>query len=167
MSNRCRRSSETSESEDFSRDMDRCSGNRRSGRDGRIGTSSEVSRRRGNNDCDSSNTAIRNHNHEFSAVTAYERDDEGVRHNHSIKGVTGRAIRYGRTHVHKVEEFVTSTRDHFQAICDTTGPAIYFSDGKHIHLIKGKTTREDGHQHDYYFVTQVEDPSDVPETSYC
>lgn len=156
MSSCCRRSSE---SDEYRSSMERCER-----RNSRRRSNEDEDVRRSNNNCD---TNIRNHNHAFSAVTGFEEDDEGVNHNHIINGVTGRAKRYGRTHIHKVEEFVASERDHFHAICDTTGPAIYFSDGKHIHLVKGRITEEDGHRHDYYFVTQVENPGDVPNNCCC
>jgi hypothetical protein len=110
---------------------------------------------------------IKKHNHEFESSTDYEEDDECVLHNHRIAGVTGPPIKYGKTHIHKVAEFTDTFDDHFHEICDTTGPAIYLPGGKHIHLLMGKTTVADGHQHDYYFYTLIEDPTSVPENKKC
>jgi|GEM_PF-1301276 len=110
---------------------------------------------------------VRNHNHEFESSTDYEEDDECVVHNHRIAGVTGPAIRYGRSHIHKVDVLTDTFGDHFHRICDTTGPALFLPGGKHIHLLKGTTTVADGHDHDYYFTTLIEDPSNVPEKKDC
>ena len=98
------------------------------------------------------------HNHEFQTSTNYRRDDEGV---------TGPAIRCGSSHVHKIKTFADTFGDHIHEICDTTGPAIYLRDGKHIHLVKGKTSNNEGHRHDYYFTTDVEDQSNVPKKDRC
>ncbi|MGM9933613.1 YmaF family protein [uncultured Clostridium sp.] len=107
------------------------------------------------------------HNHEFQTSTNYRRDDEGRRHNHRTSGVTGPAIRCGSSHVHKIKTFADTFGDHIHEICDTTGPAIYLRDGKHIHLVKGKTSNNEGHRHDYYFTTDVEDQSNVPKKDRC
>lgn len=110
---------------------------------------------------------VENHNHEFESSTDYKKDDEGVIHNHRIAGVTGPAIKYGKSHVHKVREFTDTFGDHFHEICVVTGPAIPLPGGKHIHIIMGKTTVVDGHQHDFYFATLIEDPTEVPEKRKC
>lgn len=102
------------------------------------------------------------HNHEFLASTNYEKDDDCNLHNHRIAGTTGPAIRSGLTHVHKVEEITDTFGDHNHKICDTTGPAIFIGNNKHVHLISGKTSCNDGHDHEYYFTTLIEDPSEVP-----
>lgn len=110
---------------------------------------------------------VKCHNHEFEASTDFERDDEGRIHNHRIAGVTGPAIKCGKTHVHKVNEVTDTFDDHFHGICETTGPAIYLPSGKHFHVISGSTTVSDGHKHDFYFITQVEDVTNVPEDDKC
>lgn len=110
---------------------------------------------------------IKNHNHEFLSSTDYEEDDEGVEHNHRIAGVTGPPIKCGKSHVHKVDELTDTFGDHFHKICDTTGPALFLKGGKHIHLLKGTTSVADNHDHDYYFTTLIEDPSNVPEDKKC
>lgn len=110
---------------------------------------------------------VENHNHEFLSTTDNQRDDEGVIHNHRIAGITGHPIKHRKNHIHKINVLTDTFDDHFHEICDTTGPAIYLPDGKHIHLIKGTTTCEDGHKHDYYFTTLVQDPTNVPQKRRC
>ncbi len=117
---------------------------------------------RGNN-----NNRFTNHNHEFLSSTNYEKDDDCNIHNHRIAGMTGPAIRNGVTHVHKIEEITDTFCDHIHKICDITGPAIYISNNKHVHLIKGVTSCCDGHDHDYYFTTLIEDPTNVPNSGKC
>ena len=100
----------------------------------------------------------RRHVHEFLGSTKFA--EEGCeRHNHRFAGVTGEAIRYGNSHVHKIRTN-TDSRDHHHEICDTTGPAIYVGCGKHVHLVKGRTTCRDGHVHEYIFATLIEDPTE-------
>lgn len=112
---------------------------------------------------------IFNHNHEFLSSTDYERDEEREEHNHRIAGVTGPPIKYDKSHVHKIAVYTDTFDDHFHKICDTTGPALYLKDGKHVHLLKGTTdaAEENNHTHDYYFTTLIEDPSNVPEKKRC
>ena len=114
-----------------------------------------------------SNVCIENHNHEFLSSTDYEEDDEGVLHNHRIAGVTGPPIQHGKSHIHKINVFTDTFGDHFHGVCDNTGPALYLPGGKHIHLLKGTTAIADGHDHDYYFTTLIEDPTNVPEDRRC
>ncbi|GAA0076133.1 YmaF family protein [Clostridium sp. CTA-5] len=115
-----------------------------------------------NYDCNNDKEKIKNHNHEFESSTDYARDDEGVLHNHRISGVTGPPIKCGDSHIHKVAVLTDTFDDHFHKICDTTSKAINLPNGKHIHLLKGETSTEDGHDHDYYFATLIQDPTNVP-----
>ncbi|MDS0525016.1 YmaF family protein [Clostridium sp. SHJSY1] len=110
---------------------------------------------------------IEDHNHEFLSSTNYAQDDERTVHNHRIAGVTGPAIKYGKSHVHKVSVLTDTFGDHFHNINDTTGPAIYLPGGKHIHLLAGRTSVDDGHFHVYYFATLIQNPSEVPEAKTC
>lgn len=103
------------------------------------------------------------HNHEFQSNVDYEKDNEGMEHSHRIAGVTGPSIRYGQSHVHKVAAFIDTSTDHYHEISDTTGPALYLNGRKHVHLLKGTTSYDDGHTHNYYFTTLIEDPTSVPE----
>lgn len=107
----------------------------------------------------------KSHNHEFQSMTDYEKDNEGMEHTHHIAGVTGPSIRYEQSHIHRVRVYVDTSGDHYHEISDTTGPALYLNDKKHVHLIRGTTSYDDGHTHDYYFITLVEDPANVPEES--
>lgn len=119
-----------------------------------------------NNQNDQNQTNRRKaHNHEFQSSVDYIEDNEGMEHSHHIAGVTGPSIKYGQSHVHKVDVFIDTSGDHYHEISDTTGPALYVNGRKHIHLLKGTTTYDDGHKHDYYFTTLVEDPTSVPEDS--
>jgi len=113
--------------------------------------------------------SVKNHNHEFLSSTDYEKDAEGLEHNHRIAGVTGPPIKCGKSHVHKIAVFTDTFDDHFHKICDTTEPAIYLPDGKHIHLLKGTTAvaDENNHDHDYFFTTLIQAPSNVPEDRKC
>ena len=113
--------------------------------------------------------SVKNHNHEFLSSTDYEKDAEGLEHNHRIAGVTGPPIKCGKSHVHKIAVFTDTFDDHFHKICDTTEPAIYLPDGKHIHLLKGTTAvaDENNHDHDYFFTTLIQAPSHVPEDRKC
>lgn len=110
---------------------------------------------------------FKNHNHEFVASTNYEKDDECKEHNHRIAGMTGPAIRSGLSHVHKIIEDTDTFCDHSHKICDTTGPAIFISNNKHVHLVRGETSCNDGHDHEYYFTTLIEDPTNVPGAENC
>lgn len=97
------------------------------------------------------------HVHEYLGSTKFaEECDE--RHNHRFACVTGEAIPCGNSHVHKLKNR-TDFFDHFHKIVDTTGPAIDVGCGKHVHLVKGTTTCEDGHEHEYIFATLIEAPA--------
>ena len=122
-----------------------------------------------NNECKENSYKVINHNHEFLSSTDYEEDAEGVEHNHRIAGVTGAPIMRGKSHVHNIAVFTDTFDDHFHKICDTTGPALWLPDGKHIHLLKGTTGEadENNHDHDYFFTTLIQAPSNVPEDRKC
>lgn len=105
------------------------------------------------------------HNHDFLTSTNYDENDECEIHNHRVAGVTGPAIPCRGSHVHKVEAFVDTYDGHIHKICDTTGPALRLPNGKHIHIVKGETTKNDenNHDHAYYFATLIDNPSDIDE----
>lgn len=88
-----------------------------------------------------------------------------MEHSHRITGVTGPTIKYGQSHVHKIHVPTDTSGDHYHEISDTTGPALYLNSKKHIHLLSGVTTYDDGHTHNYYFTTLIEDPVSVPQES--
>lgn len=81
------------------------------------------------------------------------------RHNHRTAAVTGQAIFIGNgNHVHKVDTR-TDFLDHFHRIDVFTGPALFIpGTNKHIHLVRGFTSVNDGHRHAFLFTTQIEAP---------
>ncbi|MVX65581.1 hypothetical protein GKZ28_18020 [Clostridium chromiireducens] len=99
------------------------------------------------------------HNHEFQSSVDYVKDGEGMEHSHRIAGVTGPSIKDGQSHVHKVNIFIDTSSDHYHEISGTTVPALYINGRKHVHLLMGTTTYDDGHEHNYYLTTLVEDPT--------
>ena len=96
------------------------------------------------------------HTHEFLGSTKLAELEEDP-HNHRFAGVTGEAIPHGRSHFHKLETN-TDFVDHFHEIIDRTSLAIPVGNGKHVHLVKGMTTENDGHRHNYIFATLIESP---------
>jgi len=105
------------------------------------------------------------HNHEFLTSTNYDENDECEIHNHRTVGVTGPAIPCKGSHIHKVEAYVDTFEGHIHKICDVTGPALRLPNGKHIHVVKGETSKSESNNHDhaYYFATLIDNPSDIKE----
>ncbi len=99
---------------------------------------------------------FRQHVHEFLGSTRIAEAEEEP-HNHRFAGVTGPAIPAGNSHVHRIETLTDNT-DHTHRIEDTTGEAIDVGGGRHVHLVRGETTFEDGHRHEYIFATLIENP---------
>ncbi|MGB8954611.1 MAG: YmaF family protein, partial [Tumebacillaceae bacterium] len=96
------------------------------------------------------------HVHEFLGSTKLAEQGE-ERHNHRFAGVTGEAIPKGDSHVHEISTN-TDFFDHHHRVRIETGPAIPVGNGKHIHFVRGVTTREDGHVHVFNFGTLIESP---------
>lgn len=97
------------------------------------------------------------HVHEFLGSTKLAESGAG-RHNHRFAGVTGEAIPTLGSHKHKINT-KTDYFDHFHELKDVfTGPAINVGNGKHVHFVKGETTFDDGHDHDFQFATLIESP---------
>ncbi|MBL4931962.1 YmaF family protein [Clostridium paridis] len=101
---------------------------------------------------------VQTHVHEFEESTKLA-EQGNERHNHRVAGVTGEVIPIGGgRHVHP---YSTNTDffDHHHEIGGTTGPDIPIPNtNKHIHVIYGRTTCNDGHTHDYLFTTQINSP---------
>lgn len=97
------------------------------------------------------------HTHEFlgSVKIAEKKEDP---HNHRFAGVTGEAIPCGKSHIHKLETRTDFYEDHFHKICEETGLAIELCDGRHVHFVKGKTSENDCHRHEFIFATLIENP---------
>ncbi|OKP92491.1 YmaF family protein [Paenibacillus sp. P32E] len=98
------------------------------------------------------------HVHEFEGSTKLA--EEGAdRHNHRFAGVTGQAIRVGKSHVHEIDLTKTDFLNHFHNLKKIrTGPAISVGNGKHVHFVTGLTTLNDGHQHQFNFATLIQEP---------
>ncbi|NEW05721.1 hypothetical protein GK047_06765 [Paenibacillus sp. SYP-B3998] len=101
---------------------------------------------------------IQRHVHEFEGSTKLA--EEGAdRHNHRFAGVTGQAIRLGKSHVHEIDLTNTDFLNHFHNLKKIrTGPAIQVGKGKHVHFVTGQTTLNDGHVHQFNFATLVQAP---------
>lgn len=110
------------------------------------------------------------HVHEFEGSTKLA-EECCERHNHRFAGVSGEEIKIPGSHVHRVYTR-TDFFDHFHFICRLTGPAIYVDcdddwddkkgwkkkERKHVHFVKGMTTCNDGHMHEFQFATLIESP---------
>lgn len=99
------------------------------------------------------------HVHEFEESVKFAEEDED-RHNHRTAGVTGEAILVGGgRHVHRIYTN-TDFGDHYHEIRITTGIDIPIrGTNKHIHVISGRTSRDDDHRHEFLFTTQIEAPT--------
>lgn len=100
---------------------------------------------------------MRNHVHEFLGSTSI---NDNRPHNHRFAGISGRAIPWGRSHVHEITTRTDSTDGHFHFIRDVSGEAINVGNGRHIHFVRGLTSFDDGHRHRYIFGTLIENPID-------
>lgn len=99
------------------------------------------------------------HVHEFQeSVKLAESGDD--RHNHRVAGVTGEVIPLeGGGHVHPFGVINTDFLDHHHEIGGLTGPNIPIpGTNKHVHVISGVTTCDDGHFHEFLFTTQIDSP---------
>lgn len=132
----------------------------------------------------SSNRA-QTHTHEFQGSTKLEEAGED-RHNHRFAGVTSQAIPIdGDRHVHAIlantdffdhnhhddehhHEFDHHHEDgnhhdggHHHEVGAVIHPDIPIPNSdKHIHLVTGTTTKDDGHTHDFIFTTLIDNPLD-------
>jgi hypothetical protein len=105
------------------------------------------------------------HTHEYLRSTQFaEQGDD--RHNHRFAGVTGEAICYRDSHVHRLFTRTDFLENHFHFIEDVTGPAIEVDHDKHVHFICGRTSENDGHRHRYAFATLIEDPASKDRDHY-
>lgn len=98
------------------------------------------------------------HVHEFEESTKLAERGED-KHTHRVAGVTSQVIPIGQgRHVHEILGN-TDFFDHLHEIGVTTGPDIHIpGSDKHVHLVKGITTENDGHFHEFLFTTQIESP---------
>jgi hypothetical protein len=98
------------------------------------------------------------HLHEFEGSTKLA--EQGAdRHNHRFAGVTGQVIRVGKSHIHEIDLTHTDFLNHFHNLKKIrTGLAIPVGNGKHVHFVKGSTTLNDGHVHQFNFATLIQQP---------
>lgn len=102
--------------------------------------------------------ARQRHVHEFEGSTKLAEQGED-RHNHRFAGVTSQAIPFGKSHIHEIVFTHTDFLDHFHNLKKIrTGPAIQVGNGKHVHFVKGMTTLNDGHLHQFNFATLIQKP---------
>ncbi|MEH7334370.1 YmaF family protein [Neobacillus drentensis] len=99
---------------------------------------------------------VQTHVHEFTASTKLAEEDDD-RHNHRFAGVTSEVIPMGDSHVHTIM-VNTDFLDHHHEVAIQTGPAIDIGGGKHIHVVQGTTTLDDGHVHELFFTTLINAP---------
>lgn len=97
------------------------------------------------------------HVHEFLGSTKIAEKKKDP-HNHRFAGVSGPAIPYFDSHVHKICTLTDNT-DHFHRIELYTGPAIPVGYNRHVHPVCGVTTCNDGHIHHFVFSTLIERPN--------
>lgn len=100
------------------------------------------------------------HVHEFQGSTALA-GAGNLRHNHRFAGVSGEAIPYRDSHVHRITTRTDFTNNHYHTIDLYSGPAIYIGGGKHIHLVRGVTSFDAGHVHQFIFATLIESPTEI------
>lgn len=99
------------------------------------------------------------HVHEFAESVKLAEQGED-RHNHRVAGVTSEVIPIeGGRHVHAFGIVNTDFLDHHHEIGGTTEPNVPIpGTNKHVHVIRGTTTCNDGHTHDFLFTTQIDSP---------
>lgn len=99
------------------------------------------------------------HVHEFENSTKLAETGQD-RHNHRVAGVTSQVMQApGNRHFHAFGVINTDFLDHHHEIGGTTGLDIPIpGTTKHVHVISGTTTFDDGHDHDFLFTTQIDSP---------
>ncbi len=97
------------------------------------------------------------HTHEYLGSTKIAEAQEDP-HNHRFAGVTSEIIPSYNTHVHQLLGNSDFYEDHHHEVGATTGPAVDVGGGKHIHLVTGSTTLDDGHVHQFTFATLIDNP---------
>lgn len=106
--------------------------------------------------CDCDKNEKQTHVHEFlGSVKIAEPDDP---HNHRFACVTGEAIFVHGGHIHKLATNTDFYENHFHMVIDRTELNIPVGDGKHVHFVKGQTTINDGHRHEFEFATLIDNP---------
>lgn len=105
-------------------------------------------------------TCPEQHVHEIVGSTFIaERCDDA--HNHRFATVSGEAIPYMGSHVHRITFRTDSFDGHFHEFTGTSSPAIPIADGRHIHFAKATTTVSDGHAHEFRVGTLIDNPIEI------
>jgi hypothetical protein len=100
---------------------------------------------------------VQTHTHEFESSTKLAEENED-RHNHRFAGVTSEVIPICRgKHKHAIFT-LTDFFGHLHQVAVETEENINVGDGKHVHFVKGATTIDDGHFHEFAFATLIEAP---------
>ncbi|WP_291562263.1 MULTISPECIES: YmaF family protein [unclassified Clostridium] len=107
--------------------------------------------------CNENTDDCQTHVHEFLGSTQLAEQGED-RHNHRFAGVTSQVIPMGNSHVHAILVNTDFFLNHHHEIGVITGLAIDVGNGKHVHLVRGVTTVDDGHNHPFIFTTLIESP---------
>ena len=79
-------------------------------------------------------------------------------HSHRFALISGEEIPYSNTHYHEVSFKTDYFKNHIHEFHGNTTTAINIGDN-HIHYLDSVTTTNDGHNHDFKFVTLFEDPT--------
>ena len=95
------------------------------------------------------------HVHEFLGSTKLA----GITlHNHRFAGVSSRAIPVGKKHVHAILTNVDFTVEHIHRIRTLTGLPIPVGRGRHVHFVRGTTSFDAAHDHNFVFATLIQNP---------
>jgi hypothetical protein len=97
------------------------------------------------------------HVHEVLGSTMIAEREEDP-HNHRFAAVSGEAMPFKRSHIHKICTNTDFYEDHHHEIDGKSGIAIEVGEGKHVHFASGETTFVDGHRHEFRVASLIEDP---------
>lgn len=99
------------------------------------------------------------HVHEIlgSVMVANEGDEP---HNHRFAAISGEAVMVPGGHVHALETRTDFYDDHFHTISGTSGRNIQVGSNRHVHFLRGTTSTQDGHSHQFRASALIENPID-------
>jgi len=97
------------------------------------------------------------HVHEVTGSTFIAERNEDP-HNHRFATVSGEAIPFRNSHVHRITFRTDSYEGHVHEFSALSSPAIFIADGRHVHFVHSFTTFRDGHVHEFRVATLIEDP---------
>lgn len=79
-------------------------------------------------------------------------------HNHRFATVSGEAMPFMGSHVHRITFRTDSFDGHFHEFTGTSSPAIPVGDGRHVHFATACTTSADGHTHEFRVASLIDNP---------